>query len=79
MPPFATIKTTTKNTRPLPDDFNHEMSLLYMAKKVGLSFDELNELTLQDFYDLVDMWIGEENDAPRDATQDDIDRFYRIM
>lgn len=79
MPPFAIAKRPPENTRPLPDDYNHEISLLFMAKKVGLSYDELNQMTLQDLFDFVDMWIGEENDAPREATQGDIDRFYRVM
>ena len=79
MPPFATTKRTRENTQPVPDDFNHEISLLFMAKKVGLSFDELNQLTLQDLYDLVDMWIGEDSETAREATQEDIDAFYRTM
>ena len=79
MPRFATTTRIKKTTQPPKSNFNSEISLLYMAKKIGLSFDELNQLTLQDLYDLVDMWIGEEDNAPREATQEDIDRFYRVM
>lgn len=48
-----------------------------MAKKVGLSFDELNMMTLNEFIDFVDLFIGEEGETPREATQKDIDSFYR--
>ncbi len=45
-----------------------------MAKKVGLSFDELNQLTMNDFMAFIDMYIGDSEE--KSATQSDIDRFY---
>lgn len=50
-----------------------------MAKKVGLSFGELNMLTLQNFVDFIDLWVGEDKKGPRKAKQDDIDNFYSNM
>ena len=37
---------------------------------------ELDMLTMQDFFDLVYAYI-DDPDAPREATQEDIDAFYR--
>ncbi len=44
------------------------------AKKVGLTLSELNGMTCQDFADFLEMWVGEDPDAPKKATQADIDR-----
>lgn len=52
-----------------------------IAKRVGLSFEELNQMTLDEFFDFVDAWVGEVDNksaAPRKATQADIDAFYRM-
>lgn len=38
---------------------------------------ELDMLTMQDFFDLVYAYMGDDPDAPREATQEDIDAFYR--
>jgi len=43
---------------------------------VGLSFDELREFTVDSFFDFVSGYLGIEDDAPREATQDDIDAFF---
>jgi len=39
---------------------------------------ELDLLTMQDFFDLVHAYMGDDSDAPREATQEDIDAFYRM-
>lgn len=79
MPPFVTSRKLKKNSKPAKD-FNYEVSILVMAKQTGLSFEELNMMTLQEFVDYVDMWVGDEdNNEPRMATQEDIDNFYRYM
>ena len=39
--------------------------------------DELDLLTMQDFFDLVYAYMGDDPNAPREATQDDIDAFYK--
>lgn len=49
-----------------------------MARRIGLSMTELDLLTMQDFFDLVYAYMGDDPDAPREATQADIDAFYRM-
>jgi len=39
---------------------------------------ELDLLTMQDFFDLAYAYLGDDPDAPREATQEDIDAFYRM-
>jgi len=39
--------------------------------------DELDMMTLQDFFDFVYAYVGGTDDSPREATQEDIDAFYR--
>jgi len=39
---------------------------------------ELDILTMQDFFDLAYAYMGDDPDAPREATQEDIDAFYRM-
>lgn len=43
-----------------------------------MSFEELNMLTLNDFVDFVDIFLGEET-GEVEATQEDIDKFYSSM
>lgn len=63
------------------DDGNAELGILVTAKKMGLSFEELNLFSLNDYIEFVDRWVGEEGQeqeqegAVRHATQADID-FY---
>lgn len=78
MPPFVTSRNKNLTNKPVPEDFNYEVSLLVMAKRMGLSFDELNMMTLQDFMDFAEMWTGD-YEADQEATQADIDRFYSSM
>lgn len=76
MLPFAISRRPRENNN-TPEDFNYEASILVMAKKVGLSFEELNLMTLQDFVDFIDLWMEEpEEETERMATQQDIDSFY---
>lgn len=78
MPPFVTSRNKNLRNKPVPEDFNYEVSLLVMAKRMGLSFDELNMMTLQDFIDFAEMWTGD-YEADQEATQADIGRFYSSM
>lgn len=54
---------------------NIEIGILVTAKKMGLSFEELNLFSLQDYIDFVDSWVGEKEGGTRQATQADIDHF----
>ena len=49
------------------------LGILVTAKRIGFSFAELNLLTLDDYVSFCEMWTGEDEDAPRRATQADID------
>ena len=44
-------------------------------KRMGFALApaELNHLTLDDFVTFAEVWAGDPEDAPRRATQDDID------
>lgn len=53
-------------------DTNWEISILVNAKRMGLSFDELNLFTIQDFIDYQNMFLGQGNYV-KEATQKDID------
>jgi hypothetical protein len=55
-------------------DDDPELGVLVTAKRMGLSFEELNMLTLDDYITAVEMWAGEDEDGERYATQEDIDR-----
>lgn len=76
MPPFAIGPKTKANNGTNSKTNNCEISVLAIAKKAGLSFEELNMMTMQDFVDFVYSWVGEDTTA--DTTQDDIDAFYSI-
>jgi|LSQX01.2.fsa_nt_gb hypothetical protein len=81
MPPFVRPRKNRKKNQRKSDLENYEVSLLVIAKRVGLSFDELNQMTLDEFFDYVDIWVGDNDDksaAPRQATQADIDAFFRM-
>jgi hypothetical protein len=56
-------------------DKDIEIGILATAKKMGLSFEELNLFSLNDYLVFVDKWTGEESDTVRQATQADIDFF----
>lgn len=82
MQPFVSEKhlnNLNKGDKSTNEDFNFEVSVLVAAKKVGLSFEELNLFSLNDFFDFLDMYIGENEEQPRQATQEDIDYFYRYL
>lgn len=49
--------------------------MLVTAKKMGLSFEELNLFSLDDYLTFVDKWTGEEQEGIRQATQADIEQF----
>lgn len=81
MPPFVRPRKNRKKNQRKSDLENYEVSLLVIAKRVGLTFDELNQMTLDEFFDYVDIWVGDNDDksaAPRQATQADIDAFFRM-
>lgn len=65
------------NSKSNNNNENTEIGILVTAKKMGLSFEELNLFSLQDYIDFVDAWVGEkeETGGRRQATQADIDHY----
>ena len=60
------------------NDYSTGTYILVLAKKMHMRVpEELNILTLQQFYDMLDVYFGttEEESNVREATQDDIDRY----
>jgi hypothetical protein len=57
-----------------------DLELLVIGKRAGLSFDEMNELTVNDLIKFVniyvDMTTGKQKPRRRMATQADIDAFF---
>lgn len=68
----------SQNQSKKQNDDNFEISLLVIAKRVGLSFEEINMMTLQELFDFVDLWIGNRGDRPAEATQADIDKLFSM-
>ena len=48
------------------------LGILVTAKRMGLSIEELNLLSLDDFMSYMELWAGPEDGASRRATQGDI-------
>jgi len=57
-----------------------DLELLVMGKRVGLSFDEMNELTANELFQFVNIYVkqetGKQKPRRRMATQADIDAFF---
>lgn len=80
MPPFVAQRHRKESDKKETNTDKYEVSILVAAKKSRLSFEELNLLTLNDFFDYMDLFIGVENEeTTREATQEDIDLFYSSM
>ena len=72
-------KTSAKKSNSNSDvNYSTGTYILALAKKMNMRVpEELNILTLQQFYNMVDVFFGttEEESNVREATQDDIDRY----
>ncbi|UYL93822.1 hypothetical protein NIIg97_gp14 [Geobacillus phage vB_GthS_NIIg9.7] len=57
-----------------------DLELLVIGKRAGLSFDEINELTVNDLLKYVNIYVdmetGKQKPRRRAATQADIDAFF---
>jgi hypothetical protein len=57
-----------------------DLELLVIGKRAGLSFDEINELTVNDLLKYVNIYVdmetGKQKPRRRMATQADIDAFF---
>ena len=69
-------RLSKKSSQPNTEDT--EIGILATAKKMGLSFEELNLFSLDDYIAFVDKWVdneGGKKETVRQATQADIDFF----
>lgn len=70
------IRYRSKKNGENPPKSNFETDLLALAKRVGLSFEELRGFRMDSFFDYTAIYLGIEDDAPKEATQEDIDTFF---
>ena len=74
---MASQEETKKQNQQGPKISNRlDLSILVNAKKMDLSFQELNELWFPDFLEFCDIYTGSKKEGVREATQADIDKFY---
>ena len=80
MPPFiAKTHLKSENKTKKKSNTNFEITILASAKKAKLSFEELNLMSLNDFFDYIDIFVGDDEQRVRDAQQEDIDNFYSVL
>lgn len=78
MPFFVASKKLNPNEEEGSGTVKHfEISVLANAKRMGLTFMELNLFTMQEFIHFAEAYMGE-SEVERKATQKDIDRFYAM-
>lgn len=53
-----------------------DLSILAMAKKTGLTFDEISLFTLNDLVLFIEVWSGKKSSKPKKINQEAIDRFF---
>lgn len=66
-----------KHNTPVPERV--DLLLLVNAKKMGLSFEELNQFVFADYIEFINLYIGNTDSSTgiiRKASQDDIDKFF---
>ena len=52
------------------------MVLISIGKRAGLSLQEINEFRVRDLLDYIRTVTDDDDETPRMATQEDIDKFY---
>lgn len=63
-----------ERSQPQSDEVHErtDIVILVTAKRMKLTFEELNEFTMQDYMDFANMWVGKKKSHK--ATQADIDK-----
>ena len=80
MPPFiAKTHLKSENKTKKKSNTNFEITILASAKKAKLSFEELNLMSLNDFFDYIDIFVGDNEQQVTEAQQEDIDNFYSVL
>lgn len=80
MPPFIAkkhLKSEDKTKK--KNNTSFEITILASAKKAKLSFEELNLMSLNDFFDYIDIFVGDDEQQVIEAQQEDIDNFYSVL
>jgi len=72
------VRESKESSHPGDKESRLEIDLLAIGKRIGLSMEEMCELTCSDLIDLARSYTGQEEKekGPREATQADIDAFY---
>lgn len=70
------VKETKGTSKHHRDPKRLDLELLALGKRSRLSFAEINELRVSDLLAYVGAYTGAQDDGPRKATQNDIDKFY---
>lgn len=59
-----------------PENIQTDLFVFAIAKRMGMSFSELNELSLQEILDLNSIYHGKSEKTSKMATQQNIDNFF---
>lgn len=70
------VKTKNKEKESEKSDCNITVLLYTLAKRIGLTLQELNEMSTQTLVDIISAYAGEDDSKPKEATQADIDSFF---
>ena len=79
MPPFIAKTHLKSENKTKKKNTNFEITILASAKKAKLSFVELNLMSLNDFFDYIDIFVGDDEQQVIEAQQEDIDNFYSVL
>ena len=79
MPPFIAKTHLKSENKTKKKNTNFEITILASAKKAKLSFEELNLMSLNDFFDYIDIFVGDDEQQVIEAQQEDIDNFYSVL
>mgnify|MGYP000938788722 CR=1 FL=1 len=66
------LQGQSKKSEPISNRI--DLIILANAKRMELSFAELNEFRLQDYVEYTNIFLGHKSTTVREATQEDIDK-----
>lgn len=65
------------NNSKSPNNERFDLTLISLGKHMKLDLFEMNEFRVVDLIEMSRIHHGTKDDKPKDADQDDIDRFFR--
>ncbi len=71
---FVEVKDSKSKNDIQPEHI--DLELLAIGKRTGLTFAEINEMSISDLLSYVSIYTGSEDGSSRKATQEDIDAFF---